>query len=92
MLSGKFRPHFMSACTRGKVFEFGKPAPGSAIRFTSVSECPVVISALKSYVKRAPQGGNYGSAAPSPPPGIRIFYETEEYKTLRFAMQSFPSK
>ena len=82
----------MSACNpHGIAFKFAKPAVGSAIRFTSVSECPVVISALQSFVKRAPQGGNFQSGTP-PLGSDWAFYQTDEYKTLRFAMQSFPSK
>ena len=80
----------MSVCNpQGKVFEFAKFAPGSAIRFASVSECPVVTSAMKLYVKRAPQGGGL---QPSDPPYNWAFYNTDKYKELRFAMQSFPSK
>ena len=87
MLSGEFRPYFMSACTgQGGIFKFAESARDPGIRFTSVSQCPVVEAAMKSVVKRAPPGGNPRD------PNDWTFSQTKEYKTLRFAMQSFPSK
>ena len=88
MLSGEFRPYFMSACTQGGVFEFAESARDPGIRFASVFECPVVEAAMESVVKRAPQGGNFQPGAPN----YWTFSQTKEYEMLRFAMQSFPSK
>ena len=92
MLSGKYRPYFMSACTQGRVFEFAKFPPSSAIRFTSVFECPVVTSAIALHAKRAPQGGNYHLGDAAAASDGSTFLPGAEYKRLRFAMQSFPSK
>ena len=83
----------MSACNpHGKVLELAKFPSNSTIRFFSVFECPVVPAAMNLYIKRAPQGGNYLAATSPGAPDDWPFLQTEEYKTLRFAMQSFPSK
>ena len=80
----------MSACTgQGGIFNFVESAREPSIRFISVSQCPVVEAGMNSVVKRAPQGGSFQSHAP---PDYTTFSQTKEYKTLRFAMQSFPSK
>lgn len=93
MLPGEFRPYFMSACNpHGEAFQFAESGPNSTIRFASVFECPVVSYAMGPHVKRAPQGGRYQSDNRAAASVDWTFYSTKEYKTLRFAMQSFPSK
>ena len=88
MLSGEFRPHFMSVCNpHGGLFGFA--GSRSAIRFASVYECPAIQSAMNRHGKRAPLGTTDGPSVPGP--SEWSINETAEYKTLRFATQSFPS-
>ena len=80
----------MAVCDpKGELFRLAESTPSSpALRFVSVYECPVIKSAIESNITLAPQGSNHG-------PNAKLgwaFKRTAEYKTLRFAMQSFPSK